>query len=181
MGELLVRLPFEWSVVAAVVVGAVLLRVLAGRGRSPAPPCAFRRQDALLTPGELDFFRVLVRAVGEEYTVFAKVRVADVLLPDRRQEKPARQASLDEISTRHFDFVLCDPDTLRVAAVVELSDPSRARPRRRERDAFLRCACESAGLRLIEVESRGSYAPATVRDMILRAPPLPAAPVVAGT
>ncbi|HEX5788021.1 MAG TPA: DUF2726 domain-containing protein [Woeseiaceae bacterium] len=181
MSDLLDRLPFEWSVIAAVVVGAALLRVLAGRGRSPAPPCGFRRQDALLTPGELEFFRVLVRAVGDEYAVFAKVRVADVLLPDRRQEKPARQASVDQICARHFDFVLCDPDTLRVAAVVELNDPVQGHPRRRERDAFLRCACESAGLRLIEVEARGSYAPATVRDMILRAPVPPAAPVAART
>jgi Protein of unknown function (DUF2726) len=157
-----------WPVIVAVVVGAVLLRLLAGRGKGPARVCGYRRREALLNPAEVSFFGVLRQAVGDEYVVFAKVRIADVLDPDRRQEKPQWREAFDRVSAKHFDFVLCDPASTAIHAVIELHE----RGEREERDRFLRAACESAGVRLIEIEAGPSYSVAQVRELI----PVPTSP-----
>lgn len=167
------NLPIDWAVVIAIVIGAAVLRLLKGRGKAPPRVCGYRRRGALLTRAELSFFRVLQQAVGDEFTVFAKVRVADVLKPDRRQEKPEWRASLNRITSKHFDFVICEPSSSEIYAVIELHDRSHEGSARTARDNFLREACESAGLRLIEVEARSGYAVAKIREMLQ--PPVPAA------
>ncbi len=161
------NLPIDWPIVVAIIIGAIVLRLLKGRGKAPSKVCGYRRFDALLSPAELSFLQVLQLAVGDRYAVFAKVRVADVLKPDRRQEKQELRASLDRISSKHFDFVLCEPASCAIHAVIELHDSSHEEDTRSERHAFLREACESAGLRLIEVEARSSYDVAKVRAMVL--------------
>ncbi len=161
------NLPIDWPVVVAIVIGAVILRLLKGRGKAPTKVCGYRLRDALLTQAEIAFFRVLQQAVGDQYAVFTKIRVADVLKPDRRQEKKEWRASLNRITSMHFDFVLCDPASSAIHAVIELNDSSHKDGERSARDAFLREACESAGLRLIEVEARSSYSVAKVREIIM--------------
>jgi hypothetical protein len=160
------NLPIDWAVVVAIVIGAVVLRVLKGRGKAPPKVCGYRRRGALLTQAELSFFRVLQQAVGDEYTIFAKVRVADVLKPDRRQEKPEWRAALNRITSKHFDFVICEPASTSIYAIIELNDRSHKDGARAARDTFLREACESAGLRLIEVEARSGYAVARIRELL---------------
>jgi hypothetical protein len=85
------------------------------------------------------------------------VRVADVITPSKSPDMSRRQSAFNRISSKHFDYILCDPNTLSVEQVVELHDKSHKTTKRAERDELLRAACESAGLPLREFSAKARY------------------------
>lgn len=128
----------------------------------------YRIGNPLLTRAERSFYGVLLQAVqGEAITVFAKVRVADVLAPAKGADRSAWRSAFNAISAKHFDFVLCSPADCSVRAVVELDDPSHARKARKRRDDFLDAACESAGLPLLHFYAARGYVMEEVRTKLV--------------
>ena len=89
----------------ALVLGllAVLIRLFAPRRE------AAYRQKEFLSPAERSFLDVLSQAAGDEWRVFAKVRIADVLTPAKGMSRSRWQSAFNAISAKHFDFLLCDP------------------------------------------------------------------------
>ena len=62
------------------------------------------------------------------------MRLADVVkCPDELWDEPEGR----RVSQKHVDFVLYDPWTSGIAAVIELDDRSHDEPQRRRRDRFL--------------------------------------------
>jgi len=88
-------------VVVGVFLLNVLLALLKGSTRFPYIPC-----ESLLTPAERNFFAALQRAVGEDYHLFAKVRLPDIVsLRDWVTGKDGRNA-FNRISPKHVDLSL---------------------------------------------------------------------------
>lgn len=114
---------------------------------APSPPPAFRLKASLLTQTELRFLNVLEQAVGPEYRILSKVRVADIL-DVVAGDNSSRQSGFNRISGKHFDFVVCSARDWAILYAVELDDSSHERRDRQERDAFLNDACNCAGLPL---------------------------------
>ena len=145
------------------VVAAVFLRARTGTEESGA----YETNERLLTPAEGSFFGVLTQAVAGDLLVFPKVRMADVLRPRRTKDRSAWQAAFNKINAKHFDFVLCQPGTTEIFAVIELNDKSHGSRRRKARDSFVRSACSGAKLRLIEFSAKRSYVTQEIRDALL--------------
>src|SRR5690349_3082483 len=78
------------------------------------------------SPAERSFLGVLDQAIGAQYRVFGKVRVADVLSVIRNTDPAKRRSAFNRISAKHFDFIVCTPDDLRVLCAIELNDASHA-------------------------------------------------------
>jgi len=136
----------------------------------------YTKRPTLLSPAERSFLGVLSLAVGEETQVFAKVRVADVITPIKGSSRSQWQIAFNKISSKHFDYVLCDKKDLSVVCVVELNDRSHHSKIRRARDAFLTAACKSAGLPLIMIPARRTYKVhdvSTALEGLLRKPEIP--------
>lgn len=150
--------------VFVVVGGAVLLLLL--RWLLSAPPLPYVRREALFTPAERAFLVVLDKVAGERYRVFGKVRVADVLDVKPMRDRRAWWRAFTRISSKHFDYVLCDPADLSVVAVIELDDRSHQRPDRVERDAFIDEACQTAELPLLRVPARRTYVQRELREQL---------------
>lgn len=159
MAALLELVP--WSMLAGLAVLAALAAVLAIlRGPSRAREDAefpYRLTVDLLTPAERSFFGALEQALDGRARVFAKVRVADVLVVRAGLEPVEATSARNRVQQKHFDFVLCATDTLQVLAAIELDDRSHAEPRRRDRDEFLENACRAAGLALLRFPAREAY------------------------
>ena len=156
----------EWQWVAAIIAVLFVLSLFRRSGGSKTPTDEYRRKGALLTKAERSFFGVLQQAAGEQFLVFSKVRVADVLAPAKGYSKSRWRSAFNRISAKHFDFVLCDPASLDVHCVIELNDKSHAKRSRSARDEFIRDACQSADLRLIEVPASQSYSLHELRDLL---------------
>ena len=124
----------------------------------------YRKSEHLLTPAERSFFGVLGQAIDNDLYIFAKVRLSDLLwLP---QSTKNRQSYMNRIQSKHVDFVLCDSATTQPRLLIELDDSSHQRARRRSRDAFLDEAVRRAGLPILRVPAKRSYAPEELRQLI---------------
>jgi len=85
------------------------------------------------------------------------VRVADVIKPKKTLDKAQKRTRFLKTSQKHFDFVLCDPESLEPLCVIELNDKSHQRKDRQKRDQFLSAACKSAHLALYFVPVARHY------------------------
>jgi hypothetical protein len=133
------------------------------RIRLPAPKLPYERREALLSRGELAFYRVLRRAIGERYSISIKTRLADVLkCPDELWDAPHGR----KLSQKHVDFVLFDPDTASIIAAVELDDRSHQQPGRRRRDEFVNEAFRAAGTALFRIKAASRYDVNSLRAML---------------
>ena len=131
-----------------------------GRGNSSSvkPPSKdaprYTARPALLTQGEMAFYRVLGRAVFGHLGVSFKTRLADIL------HCPASLWNTThgrQIAQKHVDFVLFDPETTAILAVIELDDRSHALHERYRRDLFLNQALHGAGVPLLRVTAAAWY------------------------
>lgn len=124
--------------------------------RSEGDGKRFCGYEKLLTNGEGSFFGVLLKGLNEEYYVFSKVRMADVLEPVA-QTPAARQSALNQICSKHLDFVVCRKGSWEIVAGIELDDSSHEEAGRAERDQFLNEAFQQAGIPLMRVPAQASY------------------------
>jgi len=122
----------------------------------------------LLSDAEHSFYLVLRQALlNEKYEIFVKVRIADVLLPESNLNRGNWRSAFNKISSKHFDYVLCEINTLSVVAVIELDDKSHHQAETRARDIFIEKVCETAGLKLLRFPCKANYHIHSVRDTII--------------
>lgn len=123
-----------------------------GQGHLP-----YRVRNTLLSQAELRFYPRLMETVGDRATVCPKVRLADILDVDTGQTMQ-RQAHLNRIISKHVDFLLCEPLSMRLLAGIELDDRSHQRADRQERDELVDRIFETVGLPLLHIPVRSHYA-----------------------
>jgi hypothetical protein len=129
----------------------------------------YEAQQRLLTPAELSFFKVLEQAVGNDYSLFAKVRLADVIRPVRSESRSGFQTALNRITSKHVDFVVCDSKSLTILGVMELDDKTHERFERGIRDGFVDTALGQAGIPIIRIRAASTYLVNDLRDKIFSA------------
>lgn len=158
------------GVLVFLIAALVALKVLAAQSASTPGAGGFSYELApLFSPAERSFLGVLDQALGAEYRVFGKVRVADVLAIARGTDASKRRSAFNRISAKHLDFVLCAPDDLRVLCAIELNDASHKQAARRDRDDMLAEACRSAELPLVFFAAKRAYSIAEVREAVRQA------------
>ena len=134
---------------------------------------SYQKLPVLFSLAERSFLGVLDLAVGNDFRIFGKVRVADLLAPQGGLSKSERQVALNRINRKHFDFVLCRSDDLTVLCAIELNDASHQQKHRQERDELLADVCRRAGLPLIIFDARHAYAAGDVSARIAEAIAVP--------
>jgi hypothetical protein len=157
----------EWLVILIVIVLLALFLILkSAAGKSAKPSLPYQRRDPLFTAAERSFFGVLEQATQGKYQIFGKVRVADVLKVKPGLTNSDRQSAFNRISGKHFDYLLCEPDTLSAVCAIELNDKSHKAKKRSDRDDFLAGACEAATLPLLFFKAKHAYTIADLRASI---------------
>lgn len=155
--------------IGLVFIVVIVLLAIKSLSKQQAPGSSvlpYRKVDVLFTPAERSFLGVLTQAVGQDAQIFGKVRVADVILPVKGLANADRLRAMNKITSKHFDFVLCDSNDLSILCAIELNDSSHNSKKRKERDAFLEAVCESAGFPLVQVPARATYKIDEVRDAV---------------
>ena len=122
---------------------------------------------SLLTPAERSFFGVLRQALGSQYYICPKVRLADIIRPASQSSRSGWQTAFNRISAKHVDFAICSPNDLSVVGVIELDDRTHRRFERGFRDSTVDAALSGAGIRVIRVQASEYYSQPAVRDLVL--------------
>lgn len=126
----------------------------------------YRRQKTLFTKAERSFLGALELALPDNFRVLGKVRVADVITPVSGMSKKQWWIAFNKISAKHFDYVLCEKDTLNIVAAIELDDKSHGSEKQQRRDFLLNKACASANLKLIRFPAQHNYQIQDIQDRL---------------
>lgn len=153
----------QWLV--AIGVGVTLLfalvQALARLGDRGYP---YQRREFLFTRGEREFYLALRTAVGNQFLIFGKVRLGDLLSVRSGAREPMKW--VNKIRSKHADFVLCRPDDVAPAMVIELDDASHQSEDARRRDEEKNLALAAAGLPLLRYRARSAYAAKEIAQAI---------------
>jgi hypothetical protein len=143
-----------------------LFAILKLFGITPAVAGAlpYKRKDYLLTQAERSLFGVVSEALKNQYLIFAKVRLADLVWMPKGTE--SWQSHFNRIQSKHVDFVICDRASIRPLLCVELDDASHGQASRKTRDVFVDSALRAAGLPLVRIVASKAYNVAEVRSKI---------------
>jgi hypothetical protein len=151
--------------VGALVLAAFALslyRQLARRNRLP-----YVAAQAIFSPAERGFLAVLERAVGRDYRVYGRVRVADVVGVRRRLDRRNRRRAFERIGDRRFDFLVCTAGSGAIACAVSLAPRSRLglRPPRDSLDRI----CAAAGLPFVRFREGEPYSVVEIEERVFAA------------
>lgn len=155
------------TIVAVIVLILILILILMVKpGAQGEPKPEYTQVKGLLTNAEHSFYKTLVNAKPINSVIFCKVRVADLLKPHSYKNRSEWQIAFNKISAKHFDFVLCNAETLDVMCVIELDDKSHNTAKVKDRDLFLDKACSGAELKLIRFKAQKNYQVDSIRNSI---------------
>lgn len=120
----------------------------------------------LFSRAETSFFHALEAAIDGKLRIFGKVRIADVMQVKKGLRGKEWGYQFGRIKAKHFDYVLCTPNTLKIVCAIELDDSSHQRPDRVKRDEFVNAACKASGLKLHRFKQQKYYNPTDISDRI---------------
>lgn len=130
----------------------------------------YQKEPYLFTPAERSFLGVLEAALGNQFRVLGKVRLADVIRVKPGLSGSARQQAFNRIQSKHLDFVACDAKDLAVKFVIELDDSSHQQSSRHARDEFVDKALAAAGVPVFHFPAKRTYSIQDIREVIFAQP-----------
>lgn len=161
-GALLRAVPEHYFTYAA---GGVLLCVLAAITLKIATRPRYATRRSLVTQAERTLLDTLDEAVAGQYRIALKPRVADILTLEGGSRR-RRIEGMRSLFGMHFDYALCDPQTLNVLAVIELDDRSHRDKQVQRRDRLKDEACHKAELPLLRIKASSGYSTEIIKQQI---------------
>lgn len=156
-------------IIAIIGVVVVLASLVFKKPSTPNLSQLYQKENKLFSPAERSFLGILQHACANDYIILGKIRVADIIAVKPTKNRSLRQKSFNRISSKHFDFVLCDKNDLSVQCVIELDDKSHQKNKRQQRDQFLDELCQAVKLTLVRFAVKRSYVVSQVRDSLANA------------
>lgn len=159
---------FKLALPVLILFGVVVLLIplFSSGGKKKAPVVRYQKIDRLFTKAERSFLGVLNQAVGNQFQIMGKVRLSDVIKPAGTNDRSGWQRAFNRITSKHLDFVACDPSDLSIKFAIELDDSSHQRGDRTARDQFLNEAMKSAGVPLYRFSAKRTYSIADIRTTL---------------
>lgn len=157
---------FYFLIVLGVVVLLALLLNLASsmKQRSRLP---YRVDERLFTTPQRAFKGVLERAVGKDYRIYGKIRVADVIGLRPRLSRRQQDRALERLGERCFDFLVCAAETDSILCAVNLAPRSRLR-KPPSKDGLDRI-CAAARLPFVRFRQGDVYSVVEIEERIFAA------------
>jgi ssDNA-binding Zn-finger/Zn-ribbon topoisomerase 1 len=122
----------------------------------------------LLFPAEKNFFEYLVDSFSDDFYIFTKVAMLDVVEASTMTSKGASQSVRNRLNTRCFDFVLCKKHDLSIFCIVELEnvDAKKSKYDKAVRKKLIAEVCKSAGLKLFHFDVMQNYHRLDIRRLV---------------
>jgi hypothetical protein len=143
----------------------ILVKAFTGSG-GKAPKHSYQKHSALFSPDDRVFYQALKEAVGDEYEIFGKIRVADIVLPKKGASRDDARLAFSPIAGRHFDFVLCDKNNLTVACAIQLRDKTNPAKQAEGQKNPLQTVCEAVALPFVRVDIKADYHITELREKL---------------
>lgn len=126
----------------------------------------FRRRQQLFTPVERNFLELLEKAVGHEFRVVCRVRLADIISVKQGTTKKNSQVALSKAIGKQLDFVLCSKQTMDPVLAIDLVYQQGKEGYKLQRDWFVNGALDAAKVPHMRIKVKSGYSVAEVRESI---------------
>lgn len=126
------------------------------------------KKDCLMSEAEKKFYFVLLEIIGNDYLIFSKVRLADLLYLPKMSNSDFYHYQ-NKIQSKHVDFLICDKENVNPLLVVELDDSSHLKMDRILRDKLVDKIFESAKLPILHIKFSNNYDSNSLLDQINKA------------
>lgn len=148
------------------VVTLIAVAVVASRLSENYVPYPYKQREATLCSAHEDqFLTLLEKAVGQDYRIFVKVRLNDIVTVRKGLSRNAKRDAEAKAGQKLLDFVLCDRQTMAVKAAIEL-EPATPSSNQQKRNWFLKNALSAAGVPFFRFKAKPGYRVADLHDYI---------------
>ena len=127
---------------------------------------SYIKRNSLLSPAELALRDALQQGVAEQFDIYAKVRLADIVTVPGNLQREQAIASLNQVRPRSMDFVLCDKQTTEIRCAIRVLDETDEQSGRKQNTAFIDKVCSVAGIPLAKFPIAASYNAEDVKQQI---------------
>jgi len=117
---------------------------------------------------EKKFLAALVYAVGREFLIMGKVRLADLLLLKPDLGGKARVKAYEKICHDSIDFVLCDKKTGKIIAALQLYSDQEKIEKQMRKSVFLQNTLKTVDLPFLSFKESLSYNSSELRNSIFK-------------
>ncbi len=128
----------------------------------------YQQKEFLVTYVENDFFKVLVKAVGNKYYVFPQIHLSSIV-DHKVPNGQSWQGALSKIQRKSVDYVLCEKEQLRAVLAIELDDKTHNRADRVARDEFVERVLGEAKVPLVIFRNYKTLSATDVEQKIVEA------------
>ena len=112
------------------------------------------KQKYLLTKNEWKFYKQIKETTDKlNLHILAKVRLADFVEVDKEKANKQFQKYFNYIKSKHIDFVLCNPENLKIIYLIELDDKTHSNEKTIKRDELVNKIYETCNYELIRVKN----------------------------
>ena len=122
--------------------------------------------NSLLTKAEMNFYKILKDVVDNDKQIICpKVRMIDVLWT-KTYRVENKLTFINKVNRKHFDFVICDKETLKPLMAIELDDKSHEEEARKERDEFVDALFTDLKFKVIHIPVQYMYNTNEIKEKI---------------
>jgi len=166
----------EFIIILLVLLAAVAAFIVS-RFIHHGNPFPFTKRDQLFTQVERSFLGLLEKAVGDQYKIINRVKLADILELKDNADAKTRRTALLKLNAKYLDYVLCDSKDMSIVAVVDLVNNSNKAGHKAIPDWFVSGALEASGIPYIRMKIKAGYTVADIQQgLAAKLGKLPAAP-----
>lgn len=144
----------------------VIIALVASRFIDNSNPFQVQRKASLFSPVERSFLGLLEKAVQNEYRILNRIKLADVLEVRDTVSDKGRRSTLLKLNAKYLDYVLCEPDSMKVIAVLDLVNIHNKEGHKAVPDWFVSGALEAAGIPYLRIAIKAGYTVAELQTVI---------------
>lgn len=113
----------------------------------------YKKRKYFFSVAELNFFEILKEIIGDNYYIFPKVRICDIV----NSENKNIYSQFNKIKSKHVDFLICTKNPIISKIVIELDDGSHNYRSRRDRDKFVDEVFANSGIPIAHIKVKSFY------------------------
>lgn len=131
-----------------------------------------QRKSRVLAPSERAFFERLVSALSDDYFIFAKMSMLDVVEVSPNASWFQKRSIQKCLANTRLDYILCQKRDLSIFGVVELEnfENKADNKARREREKLVSRICQLSNIRLFYFDARQDYQDVDIHQLITGRP-----------
>lgn len=147
-------------------------------------PFPFTKRTYLFTQVERSFQQLLEKAVGQDYKIVNRVKLADMLELRANTDVKTKRSALIKLNAKYIDYVLVNAEDLSIVAAIDLVNNTSAEGHKAVPDWFVGGSLEASGIPYVRMKIKAGYTIADIQQGLaakLGNLSMPAAPLVKGT